>query len=107
LRQPDSQIRFSSEYDFEIGSGVGTIYGAAAFIGDRFGDNGNTVELPSFEKVDLGVKLDFETGIFAQLHFDNITDSDGITEGDPRNPAAPNGRPILGRSVKFSVGYDF
>ncbi len=107
LRQPDSQIRFSSEYDVEFGGGIATIYGAAAFIGDRFGDNGNTVELPSYEKVDLGVKLDFETGLFAQLHVDNLTDSDGITEGDPRNPSAPNGRPILGRSVKLSVGYDF
>jgi len=108
LRQPDSQIRFSSEYDFELGAGTAaTIYGAAAFIGDRFGDNGNTVVLPSFEKVDLGVKVDFESGLFTQLHFDNLTDSDGITEGDPRNPSAPNGRPILGRSIKLSIGYDF
>jgi iron complex outermembrane recepter protein len=34
-------------------------------------------------------------------------DSEGITEGDPRNPAAPNGRPIFGRSFMLSVGYDF
>jgi len=88
--------RFSSEYDFDLGSASATLYGAAAYVGDRFGDNGNTVDLPSFEKIDLGLKVDFESGIFAQLHFDNLTDSDGITEGDPRNPAAPNGRPIHG-----------
>jgi hypothetical protein len=40
-------------------------------------------------------------------HGDNETDSDGITEGDPRNPTAPNGRVIFGRSVVLSVGYDF
>jgi hypothetical protein len=42
-----------------------------------------------------------------QLHADNITDSEGITEGDPRDPTAPNGRAIFGRSLVFSVGYDF
>jgi len=107
LRQPDSQIRLSSEYLFNLGGNEATLYGSAAFIDDRFGDNGNTVVLPSYEKVDLGLIVNFDTGLFVQLHADNITDSDGITEGDPRNPSAPNGRPILGRSVKFSVGYDF
>ena len=47
------------------------------------------------------------SGLFVQVHGDNVTDSDGITEGDPRNPAAPNGRPIFGRSFMFSLGYDF
>jgi len=107
LRQPDYQIRFSPEYNFEVGGGTGTVYASAAFVDDRFGDNGNTVVLPSFEKVDLGVLFNYESGLFFQVHADNITDSDGITEGDPRNPSAPNGRPIFGRSVKLSVGYDF
>jgi hypothetical protein len=38
---------------------------------------------------------------------DNLTDKDGVTEGDPRDPSAPNGRYILPRSIKFSVGYNF
>ena len=107
LRQPDSQIRLSSEYLFELVGNQANLYGSASFIDDRFGDNANTVVLPSYEKVDLGLLVNFQTGLFVQLHADNITDSDGITEGDPRNPSAPNGRPIFGRSVKFSVGYDF
>jgi len=108
LRQPDEQFRFTSEYNFSLGGdSSATVYSSAAFIGDRFGDNANTVDLPSYEKVDLGVLINLESGLFFQLHGDNITDSDGITEGDPRNPSSPNGRPILGRSVKFSVGYDF
>ncbi|MGK0374876.1 MAG: outer membrane receptor protein involved in Fe transport [Arenicella sp.] len=108
LRQPDSQIRISPEYAFSLGTDFSaTLYASAAIIGDRYGDNGNTVDLPSFEKFDLGLILRKESGLFFQVHGDNLSDSEGITEGDPRNPAAPNGRPILGRSVKFSIGYDF
>jgi len=76
-------------------------------VDDRFSGNSNTVVLPSYEKYDLGVILSSESGFFVQLHGDNVGDSDGITEGDPRSPTSPNGRPILGSSVKLSIGYDF
>lgn len=89
------------------GSWEGSVYAALTLVGERYGDNGNTVKLPSFNKFDLGVLLYHDSGFFFQLHGDNLNDSDGITEGDPRNPSAPNGRPIFGRSVRFSVGYDF
>jgi hypothetical protein len=89
------------------GSWEGSVYAALTMVGERYGDNGNNVKLPSFNKFDLGVLLYHDSGFFFQLHGDNLNDSDGITEGDPRNPSAPNGRPIFGRSVRFSVGYDF
>ena len=107
LRQPDFQFRITPSFDFEFGDWIGTVYGALTLVDDRFSGNSNTVVLPSYEKVDLGVILSSESGFFVQLHGDNIGDSDGITEGDPRSPTSPNGRPILGTSVKFSVGYDF
>ena len=107
LRQPSVQLRISPSYDFELGSFTATAYGAITIVDDRFGDLANTVVLPSYEKIDLGLQLQSESGLFFQLHADNLNDSDGITEGDPRNPASPNGRPILGSSVKLSVGYDF
>ncbi len=107
LRQPDFQFRVSPSVDFEFGDYTGTVYAGITLVDDRFGDLSNTVDLPSYEKFDLGVLLRSDSGIFFQLHGDNINDSDGITEGDPRNPTSPNGRPILGRSFRFSVGYDF
>lgn len=107
LRQPDWQARISPSYTYE-GSGFNaTLYGAVTLVGERFGDNANTVVLPSYEKIDLGLQVDTRSGLFFQVHADNLNDSHGITEGDPRNPAAPNGRPILGRSVLFSIGYNF
>lgn len=107
LRQPKFQARISPAYTLDVGSFEATLYGAATFVGDRFGDNGNVVELDSYTKIDLGVQARSESGLFLQVHADNLNDSHGITEGDPRNPSAPNGRPIFGRSINFSVGYDF
>lgn len=107
LRQPKFQARISPAYTATLGSVQATLYGAATFVGDRFGDNANTVDLPSYQKLDLGVLVNHDSGLFFQIHADNLNDSHGITEGDPRNPTAPNGRPIFGRSVVFSVGYDF
>ncbi len=107
LRQPKFQARLSPAYTATFGSIDATLYGAATFVGDRFGDNANTVDLPSYQKLDLGVLVNHDSGLFFQVHADNLNDSHGITEGDPRNPTAPNGRPIFGRSINFSVGYDF
>jgi outer membrane receptor protein involved in Fe transport len=107
LRQPDTQFRITPSVDFELGSWTGTAYGAVTLVDDRYGDNANQQPLPSYTKVDLGVILTSDSGFFVQLHGDNIGDSHGFTEGDPRSSAAVNSRPIFGRSVKVSVGYDF
>lgn len=107
LRQPRWQARISPAYTLEAGPFEATLYGAVTLVGERFGDNANTVELPGYEKIDLGLLVNTQSGLFFQVHADNLNDSKGITEGDPRNPSAPNGRPIFGRSVMFSVGYDF
>ena len=107
LRQPDWQFRLSPTYTLITGDLETTFYVGATFVSERYGDNANTVELDGYEKIDLGVTAQFGGGLFVQLHGDNVNDSDGITEGDPRNPAAPNGRPIFGRSFMLSMGYDF
>ena len=107
LRQPDFQARISPAYDFDVGGLHGTVYGAYTMVGNRYADNANSTKLSSFNKFDLGVLLEHDSGFFFQLHGDNLNNSHGLTEGDPRNPTAPNGRPILGRSINFSVGYDF
>ncbi|WP_262690623.1 TonB-dependent siderophore receptor [Kordiimonas aestuarii] len=107
LRQPKWQVRLAPSYDIPVGSATATLYGAVSLIGDRWGDNANTNKLEGYEKVDLGVQVRMESGLFFQVHADNLTNSHGLTESDPRSAAAPNGRAILGRSFKFSVGYDF
>lgn len=106
LRQPNWQFRFAPSYDFPGNNFNVNVYGALRFVGKRFSGNDNLVELDSFEKIDLGATVSTKSGLSFNLHVDNLTDSDALTEGDPRNPSAPNGRPIFGRSARFSVGFD-
>jgi len=106
-RQPKYQVRLTPGYDFNLGNGMtATVYGGLSFIGSRFSDNGNTVTLPSYHKLDLGIIFYASNNLSFQLTGDNLTNEEGLTEGDPRNPGAPNGRFIMPRSVKFTVGYD-
>jgi iron complex outermembrane recepter protein len=106
LRQPNWQFRLAPSYNLAVGNFKANVYAAARLVGKRWGDNENVNQLDSFEKIDAGVTLSTPSGLSFNLHLDNLTDSDGLTEADPRTLSAPNGRPIFGRSAKFSVGYD-
>lgn len=107
LRQPKFQFRASPSYEVELGGVTATLYGALSNVGDRYGDLANSFELAGFTKVDMGIKVEADSGIFGQIHADNLFDSHGLTEGDPRSLTGANGRPILGRSFRFSIGYKF
>jgi iron complex outermembrane recepter protein len=84
-----------------------TLYGTIAAVSDRYSNNENTVVLPGYTKFDLGMQLQLTSQLKTQLSVDNLTDKAGLTEGDPRDPASPNGRYILPRSVSLSVSYNF
>lgn len=111
-RQPEWQARGTAAYRFDVGFGEATVYGAAAWVDDRFSDILNRQPLPSYSKVDAGVMLDVTDRVRLQLHADNLFDSEGLTEGNPRSLDTPGGgvilaRPILGRSVTLSAQYRF
>ncbi len=108
-RQPGWQLRVTPSYDFEVGGLTGTVYGTLSAVDDRFSDQANAQVLDSYEKVDLGVLLNVSEQFTFQVSADNITDEEGLTEGDPRvvGMAASNARPILGRSFKLSAAYHF
>ncbi|HAD47478.1 MAG TPA: hypothetical protein DCF92_01320 [Idiomarina sp.] len=63
--------------------------------------------LEGYEKIDLGLMFEPTSSMRVQLAVDNLTDELGVTEGDPRNPDAPNGRYIMPRSIKLSLSYQF
>ena len=105
-RQPGWQVRMTPSYEFELeGDQFLTLYGTVSSVDDRWGNNENTVVLEGYTKVDVGFIYEPSENIKVQLAVDNLTDKQGITEGDPRNPEAPNGRYILPRSIKLSVSY--
>lgn len=107
-RQPDFQFRLAPSYYFDITNDVNaTIYGAFRYVGERWNDRDNSYKLEAYSKLDLGVNVSTTSGLSFTLSADNLTDSDGLTEGDPRDPTTKNGRPIFGRSIQFSVGVNF
>ncbi|MBD1583005.1 TonB-dependent receptor [Pseudoalteromonas sp. S16_S37] len=106
-RQPNWQLRITPSYDFELAGMFATVYGTFSAVDDRYGNNENTVVLEGYEKLDLGLIVEPAEGVKLQLAADNLTDEQGITEGDPRNVNSPNGRYIMPRSIKFSVSYSF
>ena len=107
-RQPSFQLRLAPSYDFALSNNVSaSLYGSLRYVGKRWNDRTNAYQLDAFTKIDLGVSVATASGITFNVYGDNINNSHGLTEGDPRSSTAPNGRPILGRSVKFSVAVDF
>lgn len=107
-RQPGMQMRLTPSYDWAVNQDLNlTFYGAVSLVGERFADQGNTVTLDSYEKLDLGLIANAGENLTLQLAFDNLTDEQALTEGDPRNPSAPNGRYIMPRNMKVSVSYNF
>ncbi|MDP5032046.1 TonB-dependent receptor [Paraglaciecola sp.] len=107
IRQPEWMLRMTPSYGFEVQDMYATVYGTLASVADRFGDNANTVKLEGYTKIDLGVQLEITEQLRAQFAVSNLTDKDGITEGDPRSAGSPNGRYIMPRSVEFSITYSF
>ncbi|MBX3595063.1 TonB-dependent receptor [Sphingomonas sp.] len=107
FRQPSFQMRLSPSYEADLGGAKVTIYGAAQFVGERWSDLANTVKLPGYTKLDAGIEAKFNSGLFFRVAADNLNNSHGLTEGDPRAAGSNNGRPILGRSFTFNVGFDF
>ena len=83
------------------------------FIGDRYSNNTNTVTLPSYSVFNAGASYSINKVELA-LNVTNITNSIGLTEGNPRVDEGAAGqqniymaRPILPRSATLSIGYNF
>ena len=107
-RQPNWQIRMTPSYDVEFTDGIyATFYGTLSAVADRYANNENTVTLDGYQKIDAGVLLNLSDQVQLQLSVSNLTDEQGLTEGDPRDPTSPNGRYILPRTFDFNVSYQF
>lgn len=108
LRQPTHMMRLTPSYNLTLGGNVETsLYATYSVISDRYGDNANTNTLDSYTKLDLGVQVNIDN-LNIQLAVDNATDELALTESDPRaTGASANGRYILPRNVKLSLGYNF
>jgi outer membrane receptor protein involved in Fe transport len=90
-----------------------TLFGNMRYVGRRFVDDANEVTLPAFTELHAGAAYKFPRVALA-LNVANLTNTIGLTEGNPRVGQVVGerrdiymARPILGRSVVFSVAYSF
>ncbi|TFW30662.1 cyclic nucleotide-binding protein [Duganella callida] len=86
------------------------------YEGARFVDSANSVRLPSYKVLNFSARYSITPTLTAYAYVDNINNSQGLTEGNPRAgelasaDAGANtflARPVLGRSVRGALKYDF
>ncbi|MBA6289673.1 TonB-dependent receptor [Colwellia sp. MB3u-4] len=109
-RLPSYQVRVTPSYNIDFSNGMyATLYGTLSVVDDRFSDALNTPAaiLEGYEKIDLGMILNLSDAVQMQLSVSNLTDEEGLTEGDPRDTLSSNGRYILARTIDFNVSYQF
>ena len=110
-RIPSYQARITPTYEWHVGNTKATLYGTYMAIGKRYSDLANTQVLPAYSTVSAGILVDWRQLTF-QLAGDNLGNSHGLTEGNPRflagpGAAIPDVRPIFGRSWTASVTWHF
>ncbi len=110
-RIPSYQARITPTYEWHMGDAKATLYGTWMAIGKRYSDLANIQALPAYSTINAGFIIDYRQFTF-QLAGDNLTNSHGLTEGNPRflagpGAAIPDVRPIFGRSWTGSVTWHF
>ncbi|MDT8439714.1 MAG: TonB-dependent receptor [Wenzhouxiangellaceae bacterium] len=107
-------LRVEPRYDFFYNDFAGAVFLKIYHVDDRFANNGNTVVLPSYTTVGAGFTLDWKNYELT-ITGDNLTNTIGVTEGNPRTDAFATGqssiatfaRPIVGRNFRVKFGYRF
>ena len=85
------------------------LYVTYSYFGKRYANDENTIELPSYSKLDAGVMFDVTEAFRLQVAADNLTNEVGLTEGNPRTDIGASGvgtlymaRPLFKRSYAVS-----
>lgn len=102
--------------EVDVGGNL-TLLGGWSFIGQRYSNNENTIELDAYNLFDLGAEYRLPlAGVTLSLDVANVADAgpEALTEGNPRVDeflGAQNtlffARPVLPRRVTAGVSYEF
>lgn len=110
-RQPRFLASFNPRYDL----GIATIGSEIRYVDSRFTDAANqALKLPDYVEWNASVTTT-QGPVTVKLTGSNLTNSLGLTEGNPRTGILEGGqtgnfvqaRPILGRRFNVSLQYDF
>lgn len=84
--------------------------------GERYVDTANSVRLPSYYAINASARYELTPELSLFLYGDNLTNSLGLTEGNPRAGELQSGdagantflaRPLLGRAYRFAIMFRF
>ncbi|GAB4141712.1 MAG: TonB-dependent receptor [Sphingomonadales bacterium] len=102
-------------YEFVTNEFNGAVFASIYNVDARFANNGNTVVLPGYTTLGVGLALNWGK-VELTVTGDNLTNTIGVTEGNPRTDAFAVGgdsniatfaRPIVGRNFRIKLGYRF
>ncbi|MBR9912268.1 MAG: TonB-dependent receptor [Gammaproteobacteria bacterium] len=112
LRQPRSVMTLRPVWYF--GENNHQLFAALHYTGLRYADAANSIKLPAYSTLDMGLLFNLTDSTQVQLLATNLTDEIGITEGAPRRGAIESsasnifyGRPIFGRDIRLSLRLRF
>lgn len=114
IRQPKVYGNIRPTYSFTLGDWNADAYLRYNYVGKRFVDLENNTEMPAYDTIAAGLTLSNEDWS-VQLVGENLTNSRGITEGNPRNDQFSGqgsnetiyGRPIFGRNFRLVLTRHF
>lgn len=116
-RVPETMITIRPKYSFVVNDNMdGAVHLNIYHAGDRFGDFGNNILIPSYTTIGAGGILNVGENLSFSFIAENLTNEIGFTEGNPRTNLlagggqrviVDNGRSVHGRNVRFSVTYRF
>jgi catecholate siderophore receptor len=112
LRVPEIMLRLTPGYGFAHGRG--RIETTVEYYGDRFADAANTARLPAYATLGMAFRYDLTPRLTFILTGDNLGQTLGLTEGNPRAGQIVSGdadatyfaaRPIFGRSFRAALSF--
>ncbi|MDQ2819766.1 MAG: TonB-dependent receptor [Pseudomonadota bacterium] len=110
IREPKVFGNLRPSYGFSLAGNQVDVFGTYAYTGKRYVDFFMATELPAYHSLGAGITVTRRDWQF-QLTGDNLTNAAGLTEGNTRtdtlagqgSSVAIYGRPVFGRSARFSI----
>lgn len=110
------EIMFSARPAINLMEGRFRAHVEWRYIGNRFADVINSVELPAYSEINAGIRFDITDEFTLFVKGTNLANTIGLTEGNPRSGELISleagkeffmARPILGRAFRASLSYAF
>jgi len=99
---------------FDLPNGLGIVYLRYKYVGKVFADAGNGLALPAYGTLALGGNVDISRNINLNVSVENVTNTLGLTEGNPRQGQTQSvtngffyGRGIVGTNALASLTLKF